>query len=99
MKIAACYKLVPINEQITVNPDRTLNFEKAEWEVGAYDRNAVEAAMTLASQSGASVTALTVGGEMLNNTKLKRKSFLLALPRCMVSNAVGHWMELPRPNS
>lgn len=73
MKIAACYKLVPINEQITVNPDRTLNFEKAEWEVGAYDRNAVEAAMTLASQSGASVTALTVGGEMLNNTKLKKE--------------------------
>lgn len=72
MKIAACYKLVPVNDQITVSPDRTLNLEKAEWEIGAYDLNAVEAAVSLAAQCGASVTALTVAGKKLEDTKLRK---------------------------
>lgn len=72
MKIGACYKLIPQNEQITLNPDRTLNFEKAEWDIGTYDLNAVEAAVKLVETNGGEVIAISVGNEQLNNTKLKK---------------------------
>lgn len=72
MKIAACYKLVPVSEQISINADQTLCTAKAEWEIGAYDLNAVEAAMGIAEKAGATVTALTLGGDIVDNSKLKK---------------------------
>ncbi len=72
MKIVTCYKLTPVNDQIAVNKDRTLCFDKAEWEIGAYDLNAVEAGVSLAAQTDGIVTALTVGGEIVTNSKLKK---------------------------
>lgn len=90
MKIVSCYKLTPVSDQISVNKDRTLGFDKAEWEIGSYDLNAVEAAVCLAAQTGGAVTALTVGGEIVTNSKLK-KSILSRGPADMYAlNCEGY---------
>jgi electron transfer flavoprotein beta subunit len=72
MKLIACYKLTPEDETIEVNDDRTLNFAGAEWKIGQYDLNAVEAGLELAAASGSELVALTVGGEIIENSKLKK---------------------------
>lgn len=71
MKIVACYKCVPFSEEIGVKADRTLDRESASWEIGQYDLLAVETGMRLAVD-GDRVAALTVGGEVLNNSKMKK---------------------------
>lgn len=71
MKIAACYKATPVSDGITVNPDRTLSLG-AEWEIGQYDLCAVEEAVRLAAEQGGQAVALTVGGEIVSNSKLKK---------------------------
>ena len=72
MKIIACYKLVPEEENIQVNKDNTLDISKAEWKVGQYDLNAVATAMELVAAMGGEVVVLTTGGEIVNNSKLKK---------------------------
>lgn len=73
MHIITCYKLVPEEQDIIVKADHTLSFDRASWKVGTYDRNAIEAGMTLAeSMPGAEVSALTAGGRQLDNTKMKK---------------------------
>ncbi len=72
MKIAACYKVVPQNDQITLNPDRSLCLDKAEWDIGTYDLNAVEAAVSLVEQYGGEVVALSAGGAVIDSSKLKK---------------------------
>ena len=48
MKIIVCYKLVPEEQDIVVKRDKTLDFTQAQWKVGQYDLNAVEAGAQLA---------------------------------------------------
>lgn len=73
MKIVVCYKNVPDEQDITINQDKTLNFDQAPWKIGQYDLNAVEAGMQLAaSNEGSQVLALTAGGPMVENSKLKK---------------------------
>lgn len=73
MKIAACYKAVPFSEEIEVRRDRTLDFSKASLEIGQYDLRAVETAMRLKEAAGeGSVVALTIGGETVSNSKMKK---------------------------
>ncbi len=72
MKFIACYKSVPFEESIGKNPDRTLNFSNITWEIGQYDLNAVEAACQLATASEGSAAVLTVNGEVVSNSKLKK---------------------------
>lgn len=72
MRIITCYKLVPDEQDIRVNPDRTLSFDRTPWKIGLYDLNAVEAGMQLAEASDGSVAALSVGGAILENSKLKK---------------------------
>ncbi len=52
MNVIACYKIVPDEQDIVVNGDRTLSLDKAALKVGQYDLNAVEAGAQLAEASG-----------------------------------------------
>ena len=71
MKIVVCYKLVPSAESLTVKSGRQLDFGSAEWEIGPYDLNAVEAAARLKEASADnSLIALTFGGDIIENSKL-----------------------------
>ncbi|MEM5817941.1 MAG: electron transfer flavoprotein, partial [Desulfitobacterium hafniense] len=48
MNIIACYKIVPEEQDIVVEKDRSLSFARAEWKIGQYDLNAVEAGVEIA---------------------------------------------------
>lgn len=72
MNIIACYKLVPEEQDIVINSDRTLSWDKAEWKIGAYDLNGVEVGMQIVESVGGKVTVLSVGGKILENAKLKK---------------------------
>jgi electron transfer flavoprotein beta subunit len=87
MDIIVCYKIAPYEQSIAINPDRTLSFADCEYTVGQYDLNAVEAGARLAEAHGGTVTALTVGAEEVENTKL-RKSVLSRGPHscCTVND-------------
>ena len=72
MKIIVCYKLVPEEQDIVVKRDKTLDFTQAQWKVGQYDLNAVEAGAQLAEAASGEVVVLTVGGDIVDNSKLKK---------------------------
>jgi electron transfer flavoprotein beta subunit len=74
MKIVACYKVVRDERDLAVAPDRTVSFDRCGLRVGDYDLNAIEAGAQLAS-AGGELRALTVGGDEVRDTKL-RKSIL-----------------------
>lgn len=80
MNIVTCYKLAPEEQDIVVKADRTLSFDRAEWKIGQYDLNAVEAAVQLAAATGGTVSALSIGGKQLENSKL-RKNILSRGPK------------------
>jgi len=64
--------VVPEEQDIVVKGDRTLALDKAEWKIGQYDLNAIEAGMQLAEAVGGEVNALSVGGKIVDNSKLKK---------------------------
>lgn len=73
MKVIACYKLVPEEQDIAVKADSTLDISKAEPKINPFDLNAVEAAVELKAVMGeCSVTALSVGGKILENSKARK---------------------------
>jgi electron transfer flavoprotein beta subunit len=73
MNIVTCFKLVPEEQDIVVNGDRTLNLEKANTKISLYDLNAVEAGTELASAiPGSKFDALSVGGKRLENSKARK---------------------------
>jgi electron transfer flavoprotein beta subunit len=72
MRIAACIKAAPDDADIVVGRDRALDFSRAQWKVGSYDLNAIEAARQLADQAGGEVIGVSLGAEALANTKLRK---------------------------
>ncbi|MDR3363021.1 MAG: putative electron transfer flavoprotein FixA [Desulfovibrio sp.] len=72
MKIVVCYKLVPEEQDIVALPGGALSFDRAVWKIGQYDLNAVEAGCRLAAKEGAELAALSVGGAILENSKLRK---------------------------
>lgn len=72
MKVVACFKYVPDMDSLKVKADRTLDMSSAAWEIGQYDLRAVEEAVKLAAASDGTAVALTVGGEALTNSKMKK---------------------------
>lgn len=73
MKILVCYKYIKDEDSISVNPDRSINLESAPWVISPYDLNAIEAGMKLAAQMpDSSVEVLSVGGEALDNSKMRK---------------------------
>lgn len=71
MKIITCFKLVPEEQDITVTPEHSLNFDRAEAKISQFDLNAIEAAAQLAGD-GDEIAALTVGGSLLQNSKVRK---------------------------
>ena len=72
MRIVVCYKIVPDADELSVNNDRSLNLKDAVMEIGQYDLRAVEEGARLAAATGGNVIALTVGGEIVTNSKLRK---------------------------
>ena len=72
MKVIVCYKIVPEEQDIVVLKDRNLSFDRAEWKIGEFDLNAIEAGMQIAGAAGGNVTALSIGGKKLESSKLKK---------------------------
>jgi len=72
MKIVVCYKIVPNSDDIGVNSDRSLKLQDAAMEIGQYDLRAVEEGTKLAAATEGTAIALTVGGEIVANSKLKK---------------------------
>lgn len=71
MRIIACYKLVPEEQDIVITADRTLTTDKAGEKISPFDLNAIEAAVQLAGENH-EVVALSVGGHALDNAKLRK---------------------------
>jgi electron transfer flavoprotein beta subunit len=72
MEIVTCFKVVPDDQDITINSDDTLNYSKARPIVSTYDLNAIEAAAVFAAANGANMTALTIGPADIDESKLKK---------------------------
>ncbi|HWR66193.1 MAG TPA: putative electron transfer flavoprotein FixA [Bellilinea sp.] len=72
MKIVVCAKLAPDASDIEVRSDGTISLERAEWRIGSFDLQAIEAAVRLRELNGGSVTALSVGPLRINNSKLRK---------------------------
>lgn len=72
MNIVVCIKLTPDAEDIEVRPDGTISLERAEWKIGSFDLQALEAGVRLAEATGGKVTALSAGPARINQSKLKK---------------------------
>lgn len=72
MNIVVCYKIVPDEEGIAIKADRSVDVSGAQWSLGEYDLEALEAAVQLRDSVGEKVTVLTVGGDEVLNSKLKK---------------------------
>lgn len=73
MKILVCCKFIRDDNELTVNPDRSINVDSAPWMISSYDLNAIEAAMKLSSSvEGSTVEVISAAGEVLDNTKMRK---------------------------
>jgi electron transfer flavoprotein beta subunit len=84
VKIVTCYKIVRDEQDFVVAPDRTVALDGCALRIGAYDLNAIEAGVQLAASTEGSVVCLTVGGEEVRDSKL-RKGVLSRGPNSMVA--------------
>jgi len=71
MKIVACFKVVRDERDLVVAPDRTVTLDACGLRVGDYDLNAIEAGAQMAADGG-ELVALTVGGEEVRDSKLRK---------------------------
>lgn len=69
MLIVSAVKVVPEDQDIQVNGDRTLNTAAAHAVVSTYDLNAIEASAQLASAQGCKNVVVTVGPASINDSK------------------------------
>ncbi|EHN5325264.1 electron transfer flavoprotein [Salmonella enterica subsp. enterica serovar Newport] len=63
MKIITCFKLVPEEQDITVTPEHSLNFDRAEAKISQFDLNAIEAAAQLAGDGDEIAAQLAGDGD------------------------------------
>jgi electron transfer flavoprotein beta subunit len=72
MDIIVCVKLTPDASDIEVRGDRSISLERAEWGIGGFDLQAIEAAVKLVETHGGKVIALSAGPGKINQSKLKK---------------------------
>jgi electron transfer flavoprotein beta subunit len=69
MKALVCYKWVPDEADIVVDPStKTLNMNKVKFKVSEYDRNAIELGVSLKESNGFTVESLTIGKNVKPST-------------------------------
>ncbi|MCW7754574.1 putative electron transfer flavoprotein FixA [Desulfobotulus sp. H1] len=73
MKIVVACKLVPEEQDIRIEADGSLEMGKASYKISPFDLNAMEAAVQLRNHAKeGTVTALSIGGRELENTKARK---------------------------
>lgn len=72
MNIITCLKVVPDAENLRVNPDRTLSFSGAKPVISSFDVYSIEAGARLIEENGGTLTALSIGGGEIDDSKLKK---------------------------
>ncbi|MBI0277629.1 electron transfer flavoprotein [Hafnia alvei] len=100
MKIIACYKLIPEEQDITVNSDGSLNLSKADAKISQFDLNAIEASIGLKSLNDTiQITAMSVGGEALSNAKGRKDVLSRGPDELVVVSSAGLEKMLPHQTS
>lgn len=72
MNIISCLKVVPDEDDIIVKSNGDLSFERAGMTISNYDLNCIEAGTQLIEAGGGNLVALSVGGNGINDSKLKK---------------------------
>ncbi len=72
MNIIACFKVVPEEQDITVNSNGDISIDKAKLTVSNYDLNGIEAGTQLAEENSGNLIALSVGAAKIDDSKLKK---------------------------
>lgn len=72
MNIVVAVKVVPDDQDIRVNADRTLDYSSARPIVSTYDLNAIEAAALVAKEQDARLTAVAVGDASVADSKVSK---------------------------
>lgn len=73
MKIIACCKIVPNEEEISILPTRELSMADVSLKISQYDLNALETGKQLAAETKGTMTALSVGpATALTNSKIRK---------------------------
>ncbi len=98
MKIISCFKVVPDEQDIIIREDRTLDFSRAAATVSTYDLNAIEAGVQFVEEYGGEVTALSVGGAGIDDSKL-RKNVLSRGPASLTLVADDSFEDLDTYNT
>jgi electron transfer flavoprotein beta subunit len=84
MNILVCCKIVPEEQDISINSDRTVNLGKADLKISQYDLNAMEAGAALAAAGGGTVIALSAGDKKSTENSKVRKDILSRGPDSLV---------------
>lgn len=72
MKIVVCAKLAPDASDIEVRSDGSISLERAEWSIGSFDLQAIEAGTRLVGAEGGALIGLSAGPQRINNSKLRK---------------------------
>lgn len=72
MIIVSCLKVVPDEQDIAVQGNGDLAFDRARLTISTYDLNAIEAGVQLAEANGGTLIALSVGSGNIDDSKIKK---------------------------
>lgn len=72
MNIVVCVKFTPDIKDLEIRADGSVSLERAEWTIGEFDLNAVEAGVKLCEEVGGKVIGLSAGPREIDNSKLKK---------------------------
>ena len=72
MNIIVCAKLTPDAGDIEVKSDGSISVERAEWIIGGFDLQAIEAGVRLVEAHGGAVTVLSAGPRPIAQSRLKK---------------------------
>ena len=72
MNIIVCAKLAPDAGDIEIKSDGSISLERAEWLIGGFDLQAIEAGVRLVEAHGGQVTVVSAGPRAIAQSKLKK---------------------------
>lgn len=74
MKIVVCFKVVPDDQEIKIQANGALSFDRAPLVISNYDLNAIEAGVQMVEANGHDVMGVSVGNAKINDSKLKKNA-------------------------